>query len=184
MEVAADVADADEAAEAAVSHEAAAVLVDGTAPERCRAAIRRIVERAPQVPVLVVAPELDPATLLAAVRAGARGFIPETLGPAGLARAAQVALRGEVVIPRAGVTTLIEQVRTRGAASLDGLPSRLTRREADVLARLRAGMTPKQIAYELGLSAVTVRRHVSAAVRKTGGEGRARPASLAFEPTS
>jgi len=50
--------------------------------------------------------------------------------------------------------------------SVDGFPLQLTRREADVFARLREGMTPKQIAFELGLSAVTVRRHLSSVARK------------------
>jgi DNA-binding NarL/FixJ family response regulator len=65
--------------------------------------------------------------------------------------------------------------------SVDGLPLRLTRREADVVTRLRDGMTPKQIAYELDLSAVTVRRHLSSVARKAR---QAHPASLALESAS
>ena len=169
LDVVADVPDAATAAEAAQLYDAGVVLVDAEVREGCVRAVRRILERAPAAEVLVVARELDQESLVAAVRAGAIGFVPETLGARGLVRAVEVALRGESVIPRAGVTALIDQVRGGGQeqTSVDGLALQLTRRESDVIARVREGMTPKQIAYELDLSAVTVRRHLSSIARKT-----------------
>jgi DNA-binding NarL/FixJ family response regulator len=183
LDVVADVADASRAARAAELYRAGAVLLDFDVPGGCILAVRRIRERALGTAVLVVAPKLDQEQLLAAVRAGANGFVPETLGAAGLVRAVEVALRGDAVIPRAAVATLIEQVRGRPQeqTSVDGLPLQLTRREADVFARLREGMTPKQIAYELDLSDITVRRHLSSVARKTR---QARPLTLALESTS
>jgi DNA-binding NarL/FixJ family response regulator len=183
LEVVADVADAATAAEAAQLYRPGVVLVDADILGGCIRAVRRIVERAPSAAVVVVAAELDQESLLAAVRAGAKGFVPETLGASGLIRAVEVAFAGESVIPRAGVSTLIDQVRgtEQEQMSVDGLRLRLTRRESDVIARLGEGMTPKQIAFELGLSAVTVRRHLASIARK----GRqARPLSLALESTS
>jgi DNA-binding NarL/FixJ family response regulator len=49
------------------------------------------------------------------------------------------------------------------------------------MTRLRDGLTPKQIASELELSAVTVRRHASSIARKTR---QARPLTLTLESTS
>jgi two-component system, NarL family, nitrate/nitrite response regulator NarL len=183
LDVVADTGDASRAAGAAARHEVGAVLVDVDVPGGCVQAVRRIAERAPRAAVLVIAPELDPEQLLAAVRAGADGFISETLGASGLVRAVEVALGGESVIPRAGVATLIEQLRggVQEQTSVDGLSLQLTRREADVMTRLRDGMTPKQIAYELELSDVTVRRHLASVARKAR---QARPLSLALESTS
>ena len=183
LAVVADVADASSAAEAAELHQAGIVLVDSEIPGGCVLTVRCIAERAPAAAVLVVVPELDQERLLAAVRAGADGFVLETLGASGLVRAVEVALDGDAVIPRAGVATLIEQVRggAQEQMSVDGLPLQLTRREVDVMARLREGMTPKQIAYELDLSDVTVRRHLSSVARKTR---QARPLTLALESTS
>jgi two-component system nitrate/nitrite response regulator NarL len=183
LDVAADVSDASRAAKAAELYQARLVIVDTKVGGGCVQAVQTIAVRAPDASVLVVAPELDEAELLAAVRAGAKGFVLETLGAAGLIRAVEVALRGETVIPRAGVAALIEQLRPRGQieTSVDGIQLRLTRRETDVLTRLRDGMTPKQIAYELELSAVTVRRHLSSAARKAR---QARPLTLALESTS
>jgi DNA-binding NarL/FixJ family response regulator len=81
------------------------------------------------------------------------------------------------------VAALIEQLRARGQGqtSVDGIQLQLTRREADVMTRLRDGLTPKQIASELELSAVTVRRHASSIARKTR---QARPLTLTLESTS
>jgi len=183
LKVVADMPDAASAAEAAQLYQAGVVLVDVDVPGGCVRAVRRIAELAPSTAVLVVAPELERETMLAAVRAGAAGFIPETLGVRGLVRAVEVALAGETVVPRAGVSTLIEQVRggAQEQTSADGHRLQLTRREADVVARFREGMTPKEIAHELDLSAVTVRRHLSSVARKTR---QARPLTLALESTS
>jgi DNA-binding NarL/FixJ family response regulator len=181
--VVSDTSDVSVAADAAALHGSGVALVDAHVSGGSALAVRCIVEHAPAVPVLVVAPRLDQELLVAAIRAGATGFVPETIGAGGLARAVEVAFRGEAVIPRAAVLTLIEQVRgeLRERASVDGLPIELTRREADVMSRRREGMTPKEIAYELGLSVVTVRRHLSSVAKKTR---QTRPLTLALESTS
>jgi DNA-binding NarL/FixJ family response regulator len=183
VDVVADVAGAAEAAEAANAHQAGLVLLDSDVSGGCVSAVRRIAEGAPGTAVLVVAPELERERLLAAIRAGALGFVAETLGASGLVRAVEVALAGESVIPRAGVTTLIEQLRggTEEETLVDGLRLQLTRREVEVVRRLREGMTPKEIANELDLSDVTVRRHISSVARKAR---QARPLTLALESTS
>ena len=95
----------------------------------------------------------------------------------------EVALGGESVIPRAGVTTLIETLRggTDEETLVDGLRLQLTRREVEVVRRLREGMTPREIAHELDLSDVTVRRHMSSVARKAR---QARPLTLTLESTS
>jgi len=183
LDVAADVEDASRAAKATELYGAGLVLVDSQISGGCLLAVRRIAERAPRTAVLVVAPELDQEALLAVVRAGAAGFISEALGASGLVRAVEVALNGGSVIPRAGVGTLISELRdsAREQTSVDGLELKLTRREADVIARRREGMSTNEIADELDLSAVTVRRHLSSAARKAR---QARPLTLALESTS
>jgi DNA-binding NarL/FixJ family response regulator len=183
LHVAVDVEDASRATKAAELYEAGLVLVDSGISGGCLLAARRITERAPGTAVLVVAPTLDQEVLLAVLRAGAAGVVLETLGGSGLVRAVEVALSGEAVIPRAGVGALIDQLR-RGAqeqTTIDGQTLQLTRREADVVARWREGLTPKEIARELALSDVTVRRHLSSVSRKAR---QARPLTLTLESTS
>ena len=186
LRVAADVEDASRAAKAAELYDARLVLLDSEISGGTMAAVRGIADRSPATAVVVVAPALDEEALLAAVRAGADGFVLEKLGASGLVRAVEVALTGDSVFPRAGVATLIEQLRgaTQEHTSVDGQPLKLTRREADVMARRREGMTPKEIAYELDLSDVTVRRHLSSVAKKLSRKRQARPLTLALESTS
>lgn len=181
--VAADVADISRAAKAAELYGARLVLVDSTISGGCVTAVRGILERAPGTAVVVVSPELDEEMLLAVIHAGADGYVLETLGARGLVRAVEVALEGDSVFPRAGVGALIEQLRssTQEQTSVDGQPLKLTRREADVMARRRKGLTPKEIARELELSDVTIRRHLSSVAQKAR---QARPLTLALESTS
>ena len=183
LEVMVDVEDASRATKAAELYEAGLVLVDSEISGGCLLAVRRITERAPGTAVLVVASTLDQEVLLAAVRAGAAGVVLETLGGSGLVRAVEVALNGDAVIPRAGVGALIDQLRggMQEQTTIDGQSLQLTRREADVVARSREGLTPKEIAHELALSDVTVRRHLSSVARKAR---QARPLTLALESTS
>jgi len=183
LQVVADVGDAPRASKAAELYGAGLVLVDSEIQGGCVVAVRCIAEQAPASAVLIVAPHLDHERLLAAVRAGAHGFIAETHGAGSLIRAVEVALAGESVIPRAGVTALIHELRggPREQTSVDGLPLQLTRREADVMKRRREGMTTKEIAYELDLSDITIRRHLSSVARKAR---QARPLTLALESTS
>jgi DNA-binding NarL/FixJ family response regulator len=186
LRVAADVEDASRAAKAAELYGARLVLLDSEISGGTMAAVRRIADRSPGTAVVVVAPALDEEALLASVRAGADGFVLEGLGASGLVRAIEVALTGESVFPRAGVGALIEQLRdaTQEHTSVDGEPLKLTRREVDVMTRHREGMTPKEIAYELDLSDVTVRRHLSSVAKKVNRKRQARPLTLALESTS
>jgi DNA-binding NarL/FixJ family response regulator len=183
LDVVADVEDTSRAAKFAELYRAGLVLVDSGISGGCVVAVRHITKRLPGTAVVVAAPELDEGMLLAVVNAGADGFVLESLGASGLVRAVEVALNGDSVIPRAGVATLIEQLR--GAAQeqtlVDGQPLTLTRRQADVFARRRKGMTTKEIAHDLDLSDVTVRRHLSSVAQKAR---QARPLTLTLESTS
>src|SRR5438105_2529442 len=97
-----------------------------------------------------------------------------------------VVVAGGRSLVRAARRSVIEQLRgaTQEQTSVDGQPLKLTRREADVMARNREGMTPKEIAHELGLSDITVRRHLSSVAKKAGRATQARPLTLALESTS
>ena len=170
LEVVAEAGDATAAAAAAEQTRPALCLLDVDLPGGGVLAVRDVRDRSPQTTVMVVAPTLEPERLLAALRAGAIGYVTQTLDAGGLARAIEAGLSGQAVIPRAGVATLIEQVRRsrRPHMSLNGHARSLTRREAEVAERLHDGMSTEEIAQELELSAVTVRRHLATVARKTG----------------
>jgi DNA-binding CsgD family transcriptional regulator len=71
-----------------------------------------------------------------------------------------------------GMTVWSERIAgLRG--SREGLPDRLTRREAEVLRLVAAGMTNRQIAEQLVISVHTVARHVNNVYAKIGARNRA-----------
>ena len=180
LEVVAEAEDAATVAAAAERTRPTLCLLDVNLPGGGVLAVRGVRERAPRTTVMVVAPTLESDWLLAALRAGASGYVTQALDAEGLARAIDAGLSGQAVIPRAAVATLIEQVRRGRSPRVpgNGHARSLTRREAEVVERLQDGMSTQEIARELELSAVTVRRHLATVARKTG-DGAARETSIA-----
>jgi DNA-binding NarL/FixJ family response regulator len=134
-------------------------------------AVRRLTYRVPDTAVVVVAPTLSADAVLANVRAGANGIVSKSTTAIGLARAVESVLAGQASIPRASISSLIHEFRGGGGrqrASIDGRPLSLTEREVEVLELLRENLPTAQIARQLGLSQVTVRRHLGAIAGKAG----------------
>lgn len=142
--------------------------------------VRRIADRAPGTRMIVLAANADAEHVLAAVRAGAHGYLPRSTAARGLVRAAESVLNGQFAIPRAAISTFIHELRGGGRRSLaiGGLAVSLTEREAQVLELFADGLETQELARELGLSPITVRRHISAIAAKLGQRGRRQLLSL------
>lgn len=130
-------------------------------------AIQGIMAVAPHSAVIVLSETSDVDDLLAAVRAGAVGYLPGSLDAEQLRRVVRGVFAQEAAVPRAMVRELILELRT--ATALGGL----TDREAQVLGMLRRGHSTAEIASRLQISRVTVRRYISDLVRKLGVHSRA-----------
>jgi DNA-binding NarL/FixJ family response regulator len=127
-------------------------------------AIRGISAAAPGAAVIVLADSPDPDDLLGCLRAGAIGYLPSSIAGSALRRAVSGVLAGEAAVPRAVVLDLVRELQGMTIPETNGL----TPRESQVLAMLRRGKPTGAIAQQLGISPVTVRRHISAVMRKTG----------------
>ena len=160
----------DEAVALAGASRPDACLIDVGLPGGGIAAARTISARAPQTALVMLSAKLTEDDLLAAVSAGASGYLPATIDPERLPVVLRAVLAGEAAIPRAMGQRLLEELRWRknGAASRDllgrGMP--LTPRETQILQLTGDDMSTRDIAAWLGISEVTVRRHISAALRK------------------
>jgi DNA-binding NarL/FixJ family response regulator len=174
IEIVAEAATAADAVLGALRVCPAICVLDADLPGGTIVAIKRIADCCPQTLVVVLGSADDSDNLLAAVYAGAMGYLPRSTTARGLARAVEAVLDGSAAIPRAGVGALIREVQANGRqqTSIDGLGVSLTVREATVIGLLRSGFGIRAIADELGLSPVTVRRHVGAVVGKAGSNGR------------
>ena len=107
---------------------------------------------APAMPVLIVTMHADPLVAEAAVRAGAKGFLPKDSGAEEIGQAIDAVL--------AGVTWISPRVPAPAETS-DALSviTGLTPRQVEIARLMLAGRTPAQIGTELGLSELTVGFH-------------------------
>lgn len=169
--------------EASSAEDAVALAID-SAPDLCLvelalpggglATVVRIVKAVPSTAVVVLAAEHADADVLAALERGALGYLPEALGHDELAASLRAAANGEPALSRALVPLLVDHVR-RGTRRRVALPSgtvQLTAREWDVGELLREGYPTAEIAVRLGVSPVTVRRHVALLMKKLGAADR------------
>jgi DNA-binding NarL/FixJ family response regulator len=167
---------ADDAAALATASRPDACLIDVGLPGGGIAAARTISARAPQTALVMLSATLTEDDLLAAVSAGASGYLPATIDPERLPVVLRAVLTGETAIPRAMGHRLLEEIRWRrnGASPRDllGCEISLTPRETQILQLTGDDMSTRDIAAWLGISEITVRRHVSAALRKLGAPDR------------
>ena len=170
FEVCGETDSADAAAETARRERPDICLIGADLPGGGVAATARVLAEAPQTVVVVLSRSADDEQLLAAVRAGARGYLLKDMDPARLPMALRGALDGEAALPRSLMGRVLEELRAlehgRHASELAELGVALTRREREVLELLDRGLATAQISQLLGISAVTVRRHVSHVLRK------------------
>jgi DNA-binding NarL/FixJ family response regulator len=130
-------------------------------------AIRGICDVAPKTAAIALAASQDADDLLACIHAGAVGYLPHNIDAASLRHVVAAVRAGEAAVPRHMVLALVREVQ-RAAAGGDGL----TPRETEVVDLLRRGRSTAAIAHRLGISPVTVRRHISTSMRKIGAEDR------------
>lgn len=126
------------------------------------------------------------ATVLEAIRAGARGYLDKEISPQGLVRALRGVVRGEAALSRELVTLLIdalhgveERDRVRDQAAV------LSGREREVLALVSRGARNREIGEELHISEFTVKRHVQNILNKLEVPSRRSAAAVyrsAFQP--
>jgi DNA-binding NarL/FixJ family response regulator len=146
--------------------------------------VARLVKRAlPETKVVMMTATARDEDLFEALRAGADGYLLMSTPADRLAHAIVGVTRGEAALPRAMTGRLIMEFRERGArrrvmVNPAEAEIELTPREFEVLERLRRRATTAEIASQLGISQVTVRRHVASVLRKMGAPNRRRAVEM------
>jgi DNA-binding NarL/FixJ family response regulator len=156
-----------EAVSLAAERRPAIVLMDLRMPEMSGIeATRRIVAADPAVGVLVLTMSEDDDSLFAAMRAGARGYIPKDADAEELLRAIRAAAVGEAIFGASIATRLMSFFAAGGGGRSAAAFPELTERELEILELIAAGRSNAEIGQRLGIAPKTVRNHVANVLNK------------------
>jgi DNA-binding NarL/FixJ family response regulator len=133
-------------------------------------ALARFRSKFPDLPVVVLSSTCDRDSILAALEAGAVGYIPKTSKPDVMIAALKVVAAGGTYVPREALEEPMERVapRRRRAVALD-----LTHRQKDVMRLILKGYNNERIAVELSIAPNTVKQHAHAIFSALGVSTRA-----------
>ena len=147
-------------------------------------ATARIKAALPEVEVIALTSFIEESRVVAAIEAGASGFLLKDAEADELAAAIRSAAAGEVHLDPAVASIVARRMRDGGRAAAtdeaDGIRT-LTARERDVLARVARGYPNRQIASDLGITERAARTHVSNILAKLGLTSRTQAALLAVQ---
>jgi DNA-binding NarL/FixJ family response regulator len=139
-------------------------------------ATQAILAGQPEIGILVLTASGLEAQVLAAVEAGALGYLTKAAEREELLAAIRRVGHGELYLP-AGLT---RQVLLHFHTSSSRAAEPLTEREEEVLRLLARGRSNQQIAGELGIAEITVRTHVSHVLGKLEATNRVQAALFAL----
>jgi NarL family two-component system response regulator LiaR len=172
--VVAEAGDADTAIGAVTRLRPDILLLEIELPGDGLAAVGRIVKASPNTLIVVLSRSKRPDDVVTALTRGAAGYLLKGINGERLAHTLRGAYDGEPPLSRSLVPHLVEEIR-RGSERRLLLPEgavTLTPREWEVGELLRERHSTAEIADRLGVSPVTVRRHVSLLLQKLGTKSR------------
>ena len=180
IELVATAADGEEAVALALQHRPDVVLLDLRMPRMDGTeAIKRLAQRG--ISAIALTTYADDASVLGALRAGARGYLTKDAGAEDIRAAVEAVARGEAALdPSVQHHVVAALAGAEPSTAAPGLPDDLTPREAEVLALIAEGRTNAEIAEALVVSAATVKSHVNHIFAKAGVRDRAQAVVYAY----
>lgn len=133
-------------------------LPDGTGLEATRA----ILAAEPEIQIIFLTVHDNDERLIAAMRAGAKGYLLKNLSVNKLLASLRALERGEAAISRTMMARILEEfaLSTPTASPAASPLIGLTSREVEVLRELSDGITNQEIAARLYISENTVKNHI------------------------
>ena len=182
--------DGAEAVRLAAAHHPDVIMMDLRMPGvDGAAATAEVRQRLPGTQVLVLTTYADDAAILAALRAGALGYLTKDASAEQIEAAVRAVHAGQTHLDPAVQARLVATVTSEGppgpapdqAGRAGPPPAGLTSREAEVLTLLASGLSNAEIAQRLYLSNATVKTHINRIFAKTGARDRAQAVRFAYQ---
>ena len=148
-------------------------LPDGSGVEACR----EIRAELPGTRVVMLTSYPDEEAVIAAIIAGASGYLLKQVRARDLVAALEAVGRGESLLDPAVTGKVLERMRRIATADQPDELASLTQQERKILALVAEGKTNKEIAAEVFLSDKTVKNYVSSILAKLNLERRAQAAA-------
>jgi DNA-binding NarL/FixJ family response regulator len=172
LQVVAEAADGQEAIDAHRLHKPDVTLMDLRLPKIGGAdAITRIRQEHPTARIIVLTTFDGDEDIFRALQAGAKGYLLKGMDIDELTEAIRSVFAGKSRIPAAVAEKLADRM---------GGPA-LTSREIEVLKRIVAGRSNKEIAQDLIISEATVKTHINSILSKLGVTDRTQAATSALQ---
>ncbi|HVY09264.1 MAG TPA: response regulator transcription factor [Mycobacteriales bacterium] len=146
-------------------------------------ATKRLRRQLPDIEVVVLTTYADDESVMAALRAGARGYLTKDATSEEIERAIRDAAAGRTRLDPTVQERLVELVTSGPAASAPGpVPpgGALTERETEVVALMAEGLSNREIAGRLFVTEATVKTHVNNVFAKLDVNDRAAAVAWAF----
>ncbi len=140
--------------------------------------------RHPGTHVVVLTTYADDESVMAAMSAGASGYLTKDATRDDIRRALEAAAAGQAVLDGAVRATLVRAAAagtSRAAPTGRPFPDGLTDREGEVLALIAQGLSNSEIASRLFVAEATVKTHINRIFAKTSSRDRAQAAVYAHE---
>ncbi len=170
---------ADEAVALAAEHRPDLVLLDISMPGSGIEAARRIAAGANPPRIAVVTVSENDQDVVAALRAGAIGYVLKGVSATELAEVLTGIARGEAHVSPALAARLLNEIERPAPAKARRPIDDLSKRESDILRRVARGLSNREVADELALQEKTVKHYMTSILEKLHARNRVEAALIA-----
>jgi RNA polymerase sigma factor (sigma-70 family) len=182
FEVVAEASGAREAVQQVSTYRPDIVLMDIRLPGKSGIeACEEIINKFPQVKVIMLTSYAEDEMLFSAIKAGASGYVLKQVNSDDLVKSIEAVARGEASLDPAVTQRVFQEVRKAIKEEEESAFNNLSQQERMVLKLVSEGKTNREISQKLYLGEGTVRNYVSSILSKLSVSNRAEAAAFAVE---
>ncbi|WP_425806216.1 response regulator [Desulfitobacterium sp. Sab5] len=156
------------------------ILMDVRLPKRSGIeACREVLAERPDIKVIMLTSYADEDAVVAAILAGAQGFVMKEVSSEALTKAIMTVSAGGTILDSVLTRSVLAKLQHNDTSKSP--KEHLTERESEILILIGRGLTNKEIARRTYLSENTVRNYVSSILHKLGFKNRSQATAYALE---